>query len=257
MMKYVMMQQEEEEEDNSRRRRRTGPVVTLAHSYDQGNHNNKEFGEAASSSTPNEVSFRLSCDDDALYARFDVKGEKNIKGCVKEDGGEVWTDSCVELFVGDKVVQPEQANEGGSDVEDEGHRRDRKRSGYVHFELSRSGALLCGEASPASSRLSHGGTKSLSTEECESVKRRTGGDDVGSDGDWFGELEVPWTVLRKRLRPATLGKEEGALNDLRFNVYCLKDIPQGAFYMSAYRIPGPYEGPFFHQPEGFVALVAL
>lgn len=165
-----------------------------------------------------ETFVRLTGDDKFLSLQFFVDGERPVCN-ERNDGGNVWEDSCVEFF-----IQPEG---------DEG---------YYNLEANADGMILLAHRLNATDSI-----EMASTEVMKSVIRKP---QKGID-NWSLELIIPISVLFKhRLRS---WKE---LNGARCNLYKCGDSTPNPHFLSLFPIHG-YSTPCFHVPESFAPIIIL
>ena len=201
----------------------------------------------ATCATPPHVTCWLACDAEHFRAEFNICGEVAPRAQVHANNGEVWTDSCVEVFLAAPC----------------GEGRD---TGYLNFELSCTGALLAGHVVGGMARLDGGASPPtlLLPEEMAPIRVRTEG---AGNAEWRAEIDVPWALIEARLgcaRPGRSGAPASAKlaskrRCWRVNAYCIKDGGDESLrhYLSAFAVDEPHVGPFFHQPACFAPLAFL
>ena len=167
-----------------------------------------------------EVDLTLWHEGDFLYLEFNVS-ERYTLGNVKDDNGECWTDSCVELFIA---------------PDDNGY--------YYNFEFTCTGKLLLGY------RPGREGAEIAPLSVIDSVKRvaSLGTEAVGliENGRWSLKVQLPISALFKHNLTSWSGLRA------KGNIYkCGNNLPERHFITYA---PINNPKPDFHRPEFFIPI---
>lgn len=167
-----------------------------------------------------EVDLTLWHDVAFLYLEFNVS-ERYTLGNVKEDNGECWTDSCVELFIA---------------PDDNGY--------YYNFEFTCTGKLLLGY------RPGREGAELAPLSVIDSIKREAslGTEAVGliENSKWSLKVQLPISALFKHNLTSWSGLRA------KGNIYkCGNNLPERHFITYA---PINNPKPDFHRPECFIPI---
>ena len=179
------------------------------------------------SGIPIEATARLLYDEQALYLQYRVV-DGHQQATTTELNGQVWTDSCVELFAS---PVPE----------------DRQR--YFNFEANCVGQFRLGFGSDRKSR------RTISPELAEAIRIETSVDgsrkepDPENDEQWWLAAALPFEVLRE-FTGVDLDHSTGTA--WRGNLQCCREDS-----MPSYAVWSPIDAPApdFHRPDQFGRLV--
>lgn len=165
-----------------------------------------------------QVTCRLAHTGEYLIVKFEV-AEQYTMALVKEDNGEVWTDSCVETFIA---------------LDNEG---------YYNCETTCIGKLLLAHRREREVDVEHAKEEVL-----QSIKRTPSlavqnFEEVEGDNRWSLKLEIPATALFKHHLTSWDGVKA------RMNLYKCGDNLSHPHFLSWGKIENPT--PDFHKPEFF------
>lgn len=168
-----------------------------------------------------DVKFYLGYDDTAIFIHYVVKGEC-VNAAVQNPNGEVYQDSCCELF-----ISPD------SD------------SGYYNIEVNAIGSVLMGYGVDKGSRYRLDPKLFSSVETLSSL----GVDPIENlDTDWDLTVKIPYSTF---IEHPNFKLKEGS--EYRCNLYKCGDLTAKPHYISWN--PILIETPNFHKPEFFGTMV--